>query len=55
MAVLFNKMNILNEYTKERSEDESSRKLELESLAYQLMKDLDAYASARAKKKLGFV
>lgn len=53
MAVQFNKQSILNDYVKEQP-GETDGKLELENLAYQLMKDLDGYAISRAKKKLSF-
>lgn len=54
MAVQFNKVSILNDYVKEQTQDAESGRLELESLAYQLLKDLDQYSTARAKKKLSF-
>lgn len=49
MALQYNKVNVLNEYEKEQMADPAELMLRLESLAYQMVGNMDKYMANRKK------
>ena len=48
------KINVMNEFAKKKEEDEETRKLTLESLAFRISKEIEGYMRRKVKKDMTF-